>query len=508
MGNLEARPVEEGQRRRVLQALRKSRGRVTVGDVVTATGLAREEAEGTLRSLLGTHEGHLEVSEDGDLIYLFDPSLVRRDERGAWERFQDAAWRAFKAGFKVWIMVMLVAYFVIYVTLAIAAFVALMSQNRNSSSSSRRGPNIPIFWLFYIFWTPDWRYGSGYYGHSYQQQSRRSSFGQSAPKAPFYKQVFAFVFGPDVLPVDPLERDRKAAELIRAKRGVITVADWVRFSGDSRAKADSELGRILAAFDGEVEISEEGEVLYVFKGLLLSAEGAKVSEPPPAWHRLEVPKSLTGNKSGPNWLIGVFNAFNLVFAVISPSALFPILEISGPVAMVGLVYVPGVFSLLFFAVPALRWVALSRENLRRHERNVRRLVLRAVFASVEGREQIAVPAGAVKEDVVKALRQVKTTGDVAVIDQVWRETTAEFEADIAGVEQGEGGFVFPSLWRAFQEAEKARAALRLDQQKVGAVVFATADSNDEAEARELQAFERELGVAEEEAEVGVGRRHH
>ncbi|HIF07622.1 MAG TPA: hypothetical protein EYQ64_11940, partial [Gemmatimonadetes bacterium] len=63
----------------VLKALRTLGGRGTVGDVVSTVGLPRDEVEGTLKNLLESHQGHLEVSESGELIYLFDRDLIRRD---------------------------------------------------------------------------------------------------------------------------------------------------------------------------------------------------------------------------------------------------------------------------------------------------------------------------------------------------------------------------------------------------------------------------------------------
>ena len=182
---------DERTRQTILKALRQSKGRVTVGDVVASTGLDRDTAETAMKDLLSTHEGHLEVSDDGDLVYLFDPKLVRRDALSGWTQFKDKAYAGFKAGFKVWIMLMLVVYFVIYVTLAIAAFVAITSQNRDSERSSfrsnRSGGGFSIYWLLYLFWTPDHRYGrrSHYYGDTshYRQVGRQ---GSSAPKVPFY----------------------------------------------------------------------------------------------------------------------------------------------------------------------------------------------------------------------------------------------------------------------------------------------------------------------------------
>ena len=49
----------------VLKALRSLKGRGTLGDVVSGVGLPRDQVEDTLKSLLESHQGHLEVSESG-----------------------------------------------------------------------------------------------------------------------------------------------------------------------------------------------------------------------------------------------------------------------------------------------------------------------------------------------------------------------------------------------------------------------------------------------------------
>ncbi|MDX9723671.1 MAG: hypothetical protein RBU37_23185 [Myxococcota bacterium] len=478
----------DDKQRRVLDALRKSKGRVTVGDVVSSTGLSSNDSERALRKLLSTHEGHLEVSEDGDLIYLFDPKLVRRDERTAWQKFKEEAYKAFKFGFKIWIMLMLVVYFVIYLVMAIAALVALSQANRDSERSDR-GPGIPIFWLLYLFWTPDWHYGSHYYG--YEEDSRRHSRRQR-DNVPFYKKVFAFVFGPDERVVDPVQRDRDIAQFIRSRKGVLSTAELVRFTGDSYAKADSEMARLVGAFDGDVKISDEGEVLYVFPQLMLSAGGADSGRDAAAWHRLEIPKKVTGNTGSANALITFFNGFNLFFAIASPSLLFPILQIQGTAANIGLVWIPLIFSILFFAVPAIRSLGVGAENTRRHSRNVRRMVLKSVFESVESKKA-ALSASQTKRDVERALEQVKTNGKAEVIADTLKQTSAEFEAEVEVDERQQLLYTFPTIERALNESEKLRRSAKLDQQKLGEIVFATADSNEEAEARELAQFERELG---------------
>ena len=101
----------------VLKALRSLGGRGTVGDVVSSVGLPRDQVEGTLKTLLESHQGHLEVSESGELVYLFDRKLIRRDRVPTIQRLKRAAKRVLTGAFKAWIVTMLVVYFVVFVAL-------------------------------------------------------------------------------------------------------------------------------------------------------------------------------------------------------------------------------------------------------------------------------------------------------------------------------------------------------------------------------------------------------
>src|SRR5690606_4568045 len=104
--NTEPTLRETAEDRTVLGALRGLGGRATLGDVTSRTGLAGTEAEASLRRLLETRRGHLEVGDAGTLVYRFDPRLVRRDAEPLGSRLRRRAWSAFKTAFKVWTLLM------------------------------------------------------------------------------------------------------------------------------------------------------------------------------------------------------------------------------------------------------------------------------------------------------------------------------------------------------------------------------------------------------------------
>jgi hypothetical protein len=457
-------------------------GRATVGDVVQATGLSSDDAQLTLKELLGGYEGHMEVGEHGDLVYSFDPRLIRRDHVSTWTRIREGAKAFLTKAFKVWIMLMLVVYFVVFVVLIIAAFVAIMSRgddNRGFGGGRRgRGGGIP-FPIWWWFWSPGYGRRRHYYGARYAGKD---------DKVPFYRKVFAFVFGPDRPELTRTQKDRSLVRLIRSRAGVLTATELVQHSGSTLPEAEDEMARLMGAYDGDVKVSDDGEIYYTFPELMVSAHGpVTAKEPPPAWRRLERPLELTGNEKKDDAIVAGLNGFNLLAAALAPGFIFPALGIGGPAAWVGLVAVPLVFSAFFFGVPLVRRLRLKRENAARERRNVRKLLEGPVFEgalldrSVDPEEAYQVVAAGLGQD----------PGVNAVRDEM-NEMAAEFEADVVATDTGALRFRFPRIRSAFLAAARARDRLRLGRRSVGDIVYSSADDEVEASRRDLEAFDREL----------------
>lgn len=489
----------------VIRALRTLEGRATVADISAATGLERAEAEAVLRDLLEHRRGHLEVGERGDLVYRFEKGLLSRDAESLWTRVKRGAWSLFKVGFKVWIVGMLVVYTIVFVALLLAALFA----NRDGDGGDwgggggdRRGGGLHLplgdFWLWYWLWGPRWR-GRPYYGEGYGEP-RGVRGRHDGP--PFYKKVFSFVFGPDEPVRSQAEKDREMLRFVRARRGVVSATDLVQMTGMELAEAEEELGRLMAAHDGEVEVTERGTLLYTFPELMVSAHGpVEEREPPPAWRRLEPARPLTGNKGGSNALIIAMNGFNLAAAATAPFFIFPRLGLGGTAAEIALVWVPVAFSSVFFAVPGLRWLGLRKENARRALRNVRKSVLGLVSRfSLRGDRAEALPESEA-ERVVKAVGDVEIPLAVAAVPDTLDRLVAEFDGEVEVDASGESRFRFPAFREAIAEAHRARGVLALEERSVGRIVHATDDDEATAGRRELESFDAELQTLSAESDA-------
>lgn len=491
----------------LLDALRSLRGRATLGDVVSATGMPQDEAESALKKLLETRRGHLEVSDSGELLYRFDRKLMTRDQEALWGRLKRAAWAAFKIGFKVWTAAMLVVYFVVFVVLVIAAMTANRDGDRNGGFGGRRG-GFGLGDFFLMHWLlggSGWGRGSLYYGHRHAERLPKEA------QPPFYKKVFAFVFGPEEPRPTQLQKDRSVLQLVRARNGVLATAELVEHTALPLPEAEEEMGRLTGAYGGDPRVSQEGEVVYAFPALMKSAHGrVRASEPKPAWLRLERPKKLTGNAGTSNAVIGGMNGFNLVAGSVlglapaaAPGAAGAVAGAAGaalvdPLFFWGLGVVPVAFSTLFFAIPALRSLGLARENRERRRRNVRRLLLGLAYQRSVGTVRWLSVDEAVRH-VARGLGGKGGKGassDVAGLTTKELETlAAEFDADVASDDDG-FRYRFPQIRRTFVEAELTRRALRLEDQKLGKIVYSTSDDDSEAAKREMAAFDRELAGAE------------
>jgi hypothetical protein len=472
----------------LLASLRRLKGRGTVGDVAADSGLPTDAVREGLKTLLETHEGHVAVSDSGELLYDFDPGLIERGSEPFLARAWRAAGRVLRGGFKAWIVVMLVGYFVLFVALVLAALFANRGNNSRGGwgGRGRRGGHVrfPNFLFWYWIWSPRWRIGRPYYGHRWERTLSKED------KVPFYKKVFAFVFGPDRPKPTQKQIDRGTLRLIRARKGVLTTAELVEHTALTYPEAESEMGRLLGAYDGEAVPSPDGELVYAFPELTKSLHQDRRARPPnPTWLRLEYPLELTGNAAGANAVVAGMNGFTLLAAATAPWFIFPRLGIGGPAAFVGLVLVPMVFSVLFFGIPLVRTVGVKLENRRRARRNVRRVLLGLVYSrALDGNR----PVGSGEAHRYVSARLKEQQPSPGVVDAVLRELAAELDADVTANETGELLYSFPVIPRELAAAESVRRTLELEKRDLGEIVYSTADTAEEAGERELRLFDRGL----------------
>ena len=437
---------EREARRILLEALKGHGGQLTKADAVTRSGLPVPVAEEALGGLLKEFRSHLAATESGELIYQFDPAFTRRDAvslREQLARMGQGLWKGFTFLFKISIVTTLVVYFLAFVAMLIAVLFA-----RRSSDDRDSGGDIDFTWP--LFWM--WGWGPSFDGGPYRRRRRR-------PDKPLYKKVFEFVFGPPKPLANPLADEKEILAYIRQKNGRIAAVDLVMLMGWDFARAEEEATRLLVNYGGEPEVTDDGVVVYGFKDIRKTAEQGEQPEPVArrAWERLESRPPLTGNRTGTNVAISLFNGFNLL----APFWIVPAFEASLQASIPGQQFLlhdyPLVFSSLLFAVPLGRWLAERAREPGRRRRNARRRLLQAVLAK-QGRagsvEELAPEPGAA-EALSKSL--VALGGDVVTDDS------------------GQIRYDFPRIREELEGIEKARAQASGRERDPGAIVFSSKD---------------------------------
>jgi hypothetical protein len=432
------------------EALRGRGGKLTRADAIVASGLPDEEAGRALTVLLKEFRSHLSASESGELLYEFDPSFSRRDAVPWRERTAALGrrlWQGFTFLFKTAIVATLVGYFALFVAMMVAMVFARSSSDRDDDGGG--------FGLEGLLWFWGWDMGGGGYG--YRRSPRRLP---TRPRVPFYKRVFAFVFGPPAPTVDPLADEKRIVSYVRSHEGRIAAVDLVRLMGWSFPRAEEEVTRLMVDYGGEPEVTDDGVVIYTFKALRMTAGLAGADESAPCWasERLEAARPLTGNDPGTNGLVALFNGFNLL----APFWIVPAFEQRLHVSLASWQFLfrdfPLAFSAVFFAVPAGRWIKARVEASRRRARNDRRRLLGRIFSlSQVGRREELAPTPELGALLDREL--VSLGGDIAS------------EPD----DRGRILYTFPRIDQELAAVAKVRATAPVAERDAGAIVFSSRD---------------------------------
>lgn len=477
---------------KIRKSLRKRKGVATAGDVAADTGLGYEKVDWALQQMLDLYKSHLDVDDDGNLRYRFDPSLTRRgaDPGRTWRKIKRGAWRGFMAFFKVWTMVMLVGYTIAFVLLLLAAGIAAIGASMSSDDSGDIGDigMLPFLlvarFLEYMFWWNLFSDTGHRRGYSRRRQ-RGGLFGgmgrkpYKKPSKAFYQKIFDYLFGPEQPKSDPLAPAKAFAEFARSRNGRVTAADWASRTGQSLDAADNALGASLGRFRGDVDVSDAGTLVYRFDDLLVTATGNAASSGAnlePVWQRKVSVPSFTGNKSGSNTAITLLNGFNLAMACavlfvvpgqINPAVEFPL------AATIGLGWVPLVFSAIFFAIPLLRKISYKRRKKEAALENKRRAALSVVFESAQ-RAGVAQPVA-----------------ETTIPEAFQNSFLLDYKGDIEVEDTSRTVYTFDRLATELEDGRRARESAA-DEVVFGETIFSSDKEEKSLDEVAMEEFDRRL----------------
>ncbi|MDR2662403.1 MAG: hypothetical protein LBC31_05340, partial [Treponema sp.] len=372
----------------LVSALKRQTRGLTAADMAAKTALPLERIRDLIPQAADEYNGRLQVSESGEILYSF-PRGFKSRYRGfgpAFRRFSEKASAAaktfFAAAFKVWIMVMLAGYFILFIVIALGALVFAAAAGSSGKERDRRSSGgwgnayvlSRMINMIFRFWFYRSLMSTGYSG-GYSRRRKEED------ERPLYKKVFSFVFGEG----DPNKgwAEKEAMEVIgyiRQKNGVISLPEFVILTGLDFQAAEGEILSYCVNYGGMPEATEDGTVVYRFDALLLGTEKASARTAV----SLKRSWNFSANSGAANTAFALINAVNLGFGgyflyfFLNPAALntpafsylfrfvWGFLVTRGvspfvPVAA-GLGIVPVLFSLFFWIVPAVRKALLKKKN--------------------------------------------------------------------------------------------------------------------------------------------------
>jgi hypothetical protein len=457
----------------------------TIADAAAKAGVALRDAETGLHALLSEYRGHLRVTEEGELLFRFPAGFTK-----PWETRTRLAAFGHRAGkvllgvgrfvVRAWISVVLIGYALLF----LALLVGLMFARSGGDSRGSRGGGVglEVGYVFFrivfdaLFWTFHPFSPFAYASYSAPAYGRRRE--KKKDEEPFYEKVNRFFFGPQVPEPDPREMERRLLAEIRAQKGRIGLGDVLRVTGLARDEADPLMSRLLLDYEGEVDVSDEGGIVYRFEALRKTVDEAPVARPKPVWDRLKQLVPLTGNTPGTNLAIAGLNGFNLIMSGYALSEhltfeklglLYQIMQHHLPPrtplpedTAVALGVVPLVFSIALFVLPLARAGLRPWKERRVARENGRRGLLREILERAGKAE--------VTDDSLRAAWK-QAAGTDPSPKEITREVVA-LGGDV-DYESGKVRYRFPDLEAEARALEAEREAAAEAEAKVGEVIFSS-----------------------------------
>jgi len=467
---------------KVVGSLKRRKNGATVADVCASTALPLSTVRELLPKAADEFKGHLKVTQSGEILYHFPDGFKSRYRGlGVWlskalQKSASLLGKSLSFLFKVWIAVMLVGYFVIFLALALGSmFIS------SASKSSGKGKNVGVgmFDLFIRLW---------FYSSLTRPSYGNNRVTRNAKKGrPMHKAVFSFIFGEEDPNKDWQERqDRAIIEYVQANRGVITLPEYMAFTGEGSIDAEQSLLAFCSKYAGSPEVTEEGTIVYKFDELLLRADRVNLSELSVPVKRL---KRFSDNAKKMNGWFTAINAVNLLFgsyflyqsfsagqllteiqyqaasSLYSYTHYFLQMVTADPVGIIRTIlgFTPLIFSLFFWLIPAVRYFLEKDENNQIKLENFKRFSFGKIWSSpfkIDAEKFLAAPNNECKPEDIDEARDM-------VIKDIGAISVPEVEQN----EEGKIVYSFNELENEKRALQKYRADIDPARSLLGDTVF-------------------------------------
>lgn len=367
-----------------MKAVESLKYRVTVGDVAAQAGLNVEVAQQGLLALASETQGHLQVSDAGEIAYEFPKNFRGVLRNKYWQlRFQEIAakiWQVvfyiIRISFGVILMLSIAVIFIAIFALSIAAS-SQGGGNRDNRGGGGGGFMISPFNFFYLF---NFNYGRGrqrYPNRSSAPRSRQGAAGQSGKKLNFLEAIFSFLFGDGDPNADLEERRwRDIGAVISNSGGAIAAEQVVPYldnlgEGWNKEYEDYMLP-VLSRFDGRPEVSPTGDLVYYFPELQVSAAdrratsvGAYLKEAKRKFTSATSDQVMIAIGLGSVEIVGALVLRNMLQNALAQSIVLP----ASVVFVQSILWILLGYGVAFLAVPLLRYYWVQWRNGKIEKRN-------------------------------------------------------------------------------------------------------------------------------------------
>lgn len=381
-GAVESDKLAADVRKRAMNAIDSCGRRVTIGDVASKAGLKVNEAQRALQALAADTDGFLEVSDEGDVIYVFPKDYRSKLSAKSFRIKVEPLVEQTKSAAEYVIRVSFGTALVASIVLVFTAIIAIASGRSEEDNRGRRGGrSYGSGFNFYI--NPVdlfWYFDPNYYD---RRRQRQREGGMN-----FIDSVFSFVFG-DGDPNQGIEEERwkLIGEYIASKGGVVAaeeLAPYLDVYTTQTQDNDSYVLPVLLRFDGRPEVDDEGNIFYRFPSFQRTATRSGRKE--------YVGKRWTDAVGGVikyfkerKWQFSKTNSSERAMAIgLGALNLFGVLVLgvmlreSPGTSNSFITFVSSIFPLLqiyagsFFAIPVIRWFIVSKTNSDIENRNLAR----------------------------------------------------------------------------------------------------------------------------------------
>lgn len=393
----------EEQKRSIIKAVNDLGRKVSVADVATKTGLPILVVASELNEVAAETNGHLQVSTAGDIVYKFDFGFQNNYlAQGIARVVEQIAQAILRIGFfllRISFGIMLILSLLVVVLLFV---VIIFSVNRGGDSRDDRGFDFDFNYFDFMI-LRDLLWWNAYSSFP-QQQGYDGVVAAKQNKGNFLYNCFSFLFG-DGNPNISLEERRwqLVAQVIRENGGVV-VAEQLAAYTDAKPNDEDGVLPVLVRFDGRPEVTDTGNLVYLFPSLQVSATSGGAGRLPP--YLLERAWSFSNLAASDLMPVGFLAAVNFLGSwwLLAEASRIPFL-----LALMPLLLLLVTYGTLFTLIPFIRWLAIKFLNHRIAKRNA-------------GREQVALLVKQPPEKLAKKLSE--TSGFKTKLKQISADDVA------------------------------------------------------------------------------------